>query len=292
MNHSSAPRILDNEVFEGGGIYPGGTGIIKEFRYRLWDYGGTQPQDSNIAVYCLFQPTDGSNENKPEEIYWNIGPSAEFMPHNDGRQIVSMHARTAMSDSCNWKFVQEKFKNNCGLTAGALNGPNGLFALIGSQVTFTRVDQPTRDNLPEKPAADGKDKKGFKKTILIPTWAKFPWETGTPRPQVAVPAAPVAQPAAHTAPATTQATIPMPPAPAPMNGAAGSVDIGEIISALLTEHNGTIPIASLPALVMNKLPTVTREVRVATIKKVNDPASVQAIADTRGWTVAGDSLVG
>ena len=222
------PKVMSNSSFVASGIYPGGAILVRDFCYKLWDYNGTQPPNSNLAVFCLGEPIDGSNDGKPVEIYWNVGSAHDFQPVNDGAFCVS-GTKEGMGNSSNWHFVYEKFMQNCGLKGPEFDGPNGIRAMIGSQLMLARMPQPVRAGLKEEAPAPGQEKKRSDRDILVPTRAKFAWE-GQGTPMQAQAPAPVAVPAPVAAQAPAQAawpvqapvaalTAPAWPVAAPVNGA-------------------------------------------------------------------------
>jgi hypothetical protein len=312
-----APQVLSNDPddFVQSGLYPGGQGIVNDISYAFWDYAGTRPPNSEVAVKLDFHPTDGSNEGKPVEIYWSVGPAAEFSPSGDGGFVFSIGSATGVRTSSNWAFVAVKLRDNCGLEKGKLNGPAGIKALIGSQLTLTRVDQPQREGLAPKMQQPGQQER--KPTILIPTAAVFGWDKpGTRRPAaprpatgkgpVAVPA--MAAPASAPVPAAAPVPQPMPtvaaparaaaPAPAQSNGA-GPVDvdtvIAEVLAELLTQTEGNaLEFVALPNSVLEKVGPQGRGVvvkqRMEITKQVKDPAYITQLAAAQGWAFDGTFL--
>lgn len=272
-------RFASNEIddFEQGGLYPGGSGVIKEIYYTLWDYDGKQPKDSALAVYCKFQPTDGSNENKLVNIYWSVGDASAFAPDPEGGRLVILKAREKQSDNSNWAVVLKALANTCGLEKGKLSTEKGIRALELSEMTFTRQDQKEREGLPEK-QAEGEKKKN-KSTMLVPTRAKFPWEKGSR----AAASAPSAKPAASTSTAT----------PAASNGS-GTVttDLSLLIKEIVIESGGSIEYKNLVKELLGRLADVDRTIRTRTIKDAKDPAKIAALAEENGWTFDGKDTDG
>lgn len=289
----SNPQLLSNsfdDFVAGGALYPGGAGVIADIKYRLWDYEGKQAPDSACAVYVQFQPTDGSNDGKPVDIFWSVGQSHDYQPDHTGGFIISQ-TKAGITDSCNWGFVMSKFKNTCGLEGAKINQPGvGLRALIGSELTLVRVDQPKRENLDSRPPEPGQQPGNkFKPTILIPTRLRGAWEMrggasmGIPQATAPVlqmptqnpymqtqgqnPAAPV-QPMAPAAvnPYTQQQPVYAPPpvqSMAPMAPVAttaaptGPFDLGQALHAILNEAGGAIGIADLPKAMLNKVVSIS-----------------------------------
>lgn len=282
---------LSNEEFISGGIYPGGTGIIKNIRYSLWDYGGKQPPDSQVAVKCDFHPTDGSNEGEDVEIYWSVGPSTNFVPEHMGRYLIPVQRSgkemaKGISDNCNWKQAYTAFQG-CGLAKGAIDSDDkGIHTLIGTEVVFTRVDQKERDFADNTPAGapggqGGQQRK--KGQILVPTRCKFPWDkAGRSIVQGA------AAPAPHTAAGTAAPAAAS--APAASNGAATG-DQAALLSqalqqALAVNQEGLAPV-NLTAAVTAELTKmgVSGANRAKVIKLSKDQATLNAIIATNGWSV-------
>ena len=302
--------VVSNELEdfgEGGGLYPGGTGVITAFEYGFWDYNGKMPPNSMVAVKCVFHPTDGSNDSKDESIYWNVGHSKDFQPSQDGGFLFG--ASGPAKTSCNWGFVLDKFRNTCGLEAGKLSQPGvGIKALVGTEVTLARVDQPTREGLepaaPTPAGPGGQGQRKFKPTILIPTRCVFPWDKGgAAKPKVTAPKAsaapkpgPVAVPSA-SAPAPTpvaQAAAAV-AAPAPSSNGHGDATalLTNALMEVLVETGGTLPLTDIPMkAVTSKIgPALTIPDRMALISKIkSDPAYLAGIAQANGWNWDGATL--
>lgn len=267
------PQQLSNnlEDFVAGGIYQGGAGIVQDIRYTLWDYEGKVPPNSVVAVHMVFQPTDGSNDNKPVDVFWSAGNADDFQPDHTGGFLYSS-TKQGQSSSTNWADVEESLKMTCGFDLKQLNGPTGILVLIGGEMTLVRRPQKQRDNL----AGQEPNKK---RDILVPTFFRFKGQGG-----VALGARPVAVPAAAVgaAPAT---------APAPAAVPVGAVDIGATLRAIITEAGGVVSAADLPKLLLNKLVAVGPMERVNIIKSCAGPALV-ATAAQYGLTFSGDMLMG
>jgi hypothetical protein len=267
------PQQLSNSIddFVQSGIYPGGSGIVTAFHYQLWDYDGKQAPDSVCAVHLTLTPTDGSNENKPVEIYWSVGPASDFQPDHTGGFLLSS-TRSAMSNSSNWADVNDRFKNTCGLDPAILNGPTGIRVMENGEMTLTTVDQKKRDNLNDDQPQEGGQKR--KRTILVPTRFKGAWEKGGARRTAPTPA--VAKPGPISVPTTTTA--------APVSNNNGSFDVSSALSDIILEAGGVIPVKDIPKAMLNKLVGQAPTVRVATLTAVK-AENLPAIAQSQGWTL-------
>lgn len=271
-------KYVSNEIedFEGGGLYPGGSGVVSELKYVLWDYDGKQPPNSVVAAYMKFTPSDGSNEGKPVDHYWSVGPAVDFAPDPEGGRLVALKAREHQSESSNWAFALKKFHENCGLEKGKLSTDKGIRVLEGTVATFVRQDQPTREGLADqKPAGE---QKKFKPTTLVPTKAKFPWEKGGGRSAAAKTTA--SAPAAN---ATTAAAS---------NGAGEvTADLSVAIKDILTNAGGSIEYAELPKALLGALGGIERKARTDMITKAKDAEFISSLAQENGWTFDGKELV-
>ncbi len=279
---STEPKIASNELedfTEGGGLYPGGTFKVTEFRYSLGDAFGTKPPDSQIEVRCGGMPTDGSNEGKPLMIQWSVGQAAFFQPDNTGGHLIAVGTHEQQTGSSNWAFVLDKLRKSCGLERGKLSGPSGLRILEGTVLTVARIPQPKRDGLNSDAAeapqgSGGGGAAGGKRvpTILVPTRAQFPWEgRGATQAQSSAPAQAAAA-AASTASANGTATA--------SNGAAS---LGTALSAALARHNGKLDLAGLGKALLDELVGVDKMARLAIIKESKDVASLELLAMENGW---------
>ena len=179
----SSPQRVSNSDFQAGGIYPGSTGIVKDIAYKLWDYNAPSrpiPKPASKPSFPLFGK---SNEGKDVAINWNVAKADSHAPDpsNSGFCLDLKGTGAKLSDSSNWHFAfEEGFVKNCGIPKDALDGPNGIKALIGSELTLTRMDPPKRDLPNAAPAAPGQPPKRVNQ-ILIPTRAKWAWERGGAR---------------------------------------------------------------------------------------------------------------
>lgn len=282
---STTPTRVSNEEFAAGALYPGGRGLVKSCRFQLHDYNGKQAKDSNCGLFITFQPTDGSNEGKPVELFWNVGPSSEFVPdmNSQGGFCLSLHGRSGINDSSNYaKYLKNKLSSTCGLPKGKLDEAAGVHVLEGSEIMFAQQDQEDRDFQDRQPGQTqgGQQRKN---KVYVPTYAKFAWETGA-RANVATMPNPVAQaPAQATAPAHTNGT--------PASGI--SQDLANIIKSI-----GTVDLSSNPAkavldyCVANN---INNPARMPIVKEATalfkDTANLEVLAAANGWSVAGGILM-
>jgi hypothetical protein len=251
------PSRGSNTQFVAGGLYPGGTGVVKDIGYKLWDYNGNQPANSQMCVEMLFTPTDGGNEGKDVVVNWNVGTAANYQPDpsavtpgSDSSAFYLDMKGTGgrLIDSSNWHFAYHKgFIENCGMPGEQLDGPQGMKCLIGAELTMVRMLPPARDfrNDPASAAqaqAPGQPPKRINE-ILVPTRAKFPWEAkgGARRPT----AAPSPAASATAAPTASSAVA---------TGNGHSSDLAGIVLALITSNkDGYIDMSQFPAQLLSAI---------------------------------------
>jgi hypothetical protein len=286
-------KVLSNEFqdFVSAGLYPGGTGIIKHIRYVLWDYMGTQPENSHVAVYVKFQPIDGSGEGKEQEIYWGVGAALDkqgnvlMTPDPTGCFILS-DVRSGLSNNSNWHQVLEAFVNTCGLPHGKLSQPGvGISALEGSTVTLARVEQKKRNIQDDTPEDPEKKKRGnYKSEILIPVRAKFPWEEGSNASRRPAPRSTATATAATTTttPAAASATATATPSDS-VNGT-----LTDVLTGILADNGGTVEVSSLAKLITTAMSGHDRAVRMECLKSFK--SALPGIAESQGWSLDDTTL--
>lgn len=273
----STPTRIKNSEFQAGGIYPGGTGIVKEIGYKLWDYNGNRPAMSEMCVELLFAPTDGSNEGKEVIINWNVGPATTFQPdpQHNGFALDMTGAGRRMGDGCTYhQVLEDGLKKNCGMSDDALDGANGLKALTGSELTLTRMDPPKRNIANQQAPAPGQQAPRVNQ-VLVPTRAKFAWERGGGKGAAA--AAGKATGAAGT-PAGTNG-----------GGANSGKDVADYINELLSKNEDYIEMSDFTPKLLEVLTLagVKGKERVAITKQTKDQAGLEALAAANGWTFDG-----
>lgn len=296
-------RLLSHEAddFIASAMYPGGTNVITSAKFALWDYGGTQPPDSNCALALECNPLDGSNENKPHTEYWNVGAAKDYQPDATGGFLVGTHEP---NQSSNFFQFMKSLRDNCGMERGKLSTPGvGVVALTGSHITFARVPPPVRDfkNETGVDPVTGQPRTPRKATeILVAVKANFAWEGNKagkripPGEKQTITAADVGKMPAGVVAAANAVT------PA-SNGDGEPLDplILSIVT-ILTENDGAIELSNLMTKVTEKLSVVaglTAGRRITMLKKIKtddgkgvDVSKLTALSNM--WSVdAGEGVV-
>jgi hypothetical protein len=275
-------RLLSHEVddFIASAMYPGGTNVITSAKFVLWDYGGTQPPDSNCALALECNPLDGSNENKPHTEYWNVGATKDYQPDETGGFMFGSHEP---NQSSNFFQFMKSLRDNCGMEKGRVSAPGvGMLALVGSHITFVRVPAPKREfkdqsNIDPTTGQPRADQNRGGKDILVAAKANFAWETGKGKPKATTGTASAASVAA---PGTTGNPAQIKPVTASPTASNGDGDpLSDAIVAILTENDGAIELSALMTKVTEKLSVVTgltagRRIKLLKTIKTDDGTGV------------------
>ena len=134
---------------------------IAEAKFAMFDYGGsTQPVP---ALKLALDPMDGST---PLEQYWSMGKATDWMPSDDGKELVPIGRATELTDSTNGMILLTSIVN-AGFPESKLE--DDISVLEGMECHVNRVAAPTRKGL--------QNDKGKDKTILTITKIhKYPWD--------------------------------------------------------------------------------------------------------------------
>lgn len=292
-------QFIPNNIgaFEQGALYPGGSGVVKELRYKLWDYDGNRPPDSQVAAYLLFAPADGSNEGKDVEVYWSVGPSSDFVIDPEGGRLMShpQKSRTGQSASSNFGFVMGKFKDNCGFSdsdqSKYLNGPRGIRIMEGADLTLASVDQPKREGLEQDEATKAKEAKYGPRKILVPTRVRWPWEKKGAAKSTSA-SVPTQAAAAGGSSAASKATMGQTQHPPATENGAGPVSLSSALKVLLeSAPDNTLSVDEIPAKLLESLNDIPRGERAAILKESKTDGAIAAAAKTNGWVYNGKELM-
>jgi len=205
---------------------------------------------------------------------------ADFAIVNDGGALKPTGTKKSLYVNSNWAHVFKAMRD-AGMTL-SLNGPDGLRALAGLELTVRQIPQPKREGLEEK-NAKGYDKKFYTclKIIALPGEAKKGAKKGAGTS--AAPKANAAAPAATATAAVKAAT----------NGNSASSDVLKHIQDILKDSAGSITIADLKKSVFRALKAdgkPSNECQSGAQSITGDFLIDQSMEHDLGWEVNGDTL--
>jgi hypothetical protein len=148
------------DAVEGGGLLDDVDVKITESRFAMFDYGGkAQP------VPAIMWKLDAMDGGEPVTQYWSIGKSLDWMPSDDGKELMPIGRATQLVSSSNGMLLLSSLVN-AGLPESKLGAD--ISVLDGMECHVNRVAAPVRKGL-----ANQKENQ----TILVVTKIhKLPWE--------------------------------------------------------------------------------------------------------------------
>ena len=238
-NSAPASEYISNALEDMviGSIGPDQADVrVNTCEYVSFDYAGTRANDPVIAVHMHLTPLDGSNEGKDFDAEWTVGPKmTDFDIVNDGGNLKPKGSRHTLSPSSNWAELL-KAMGDCSFKSGeVINGPRGIRAIEGMEMTIRRIAQKEREGL-EKKNDKGRALTFYKclKITAMPGEKKA--GTGSRR---AAPAQTTASNASTSGQAQTSAST---TAAATNGNGSGSTAIVNFISQVLKENPGGVNI--------------------------------------------------
>jgi hypothetical protein len=224
----AAISLAPSSFVAGGGLLNDEDVTITDAAFSLWDYQGK----SAVQVPALgieFTDADG----KAEEQYYSCGKIDHFVPSEDGKSLVPVADKTAISNQANAALFLGSLVN-AGLPEDIL-AAGDITRLVGAKVHVQRVPQPKRST--DDPGAKAKE------ILVVTKILALPGETGKPKGLTKAGTAGVKPNGAATK--TT--------APAPV-AAAAAADTSELDTAtteavieVLGANDGTVALKALPA---------------------------------------------
>jgi hypothetical protein len=150
-NSAPASEYISNalEDMVVGSIGPDQADVrVNVCEYVSFDYAGTRANDPVIAVHMNLTPLDGSNDGKDFDAEWTVGPKmTDFDIVNDGGNLKPRGARHTLAPNSNWAELL-KAMQDCSFKSGdVINGPRGIRAIEGMEMTIRRIAQKEREGL-------------------------------------------------------------------------------------------------------------------------------------------------
>jgi len=236
MVDKKAASLNPENFTEGGGLIDDVDVTFKECGFEMFDYQGKSATPAPCLKIVL-----AVEEGDDAEQYYSMGSTQDWIPSEDGSQLVAVGKATAIRLSSNGGIFLKSLID-AGFPADKLG--DDISILTGLQAHMIQVPAPARKGLKKTKEQEEREEKFGPKTILVVSEIKgLPWETKAPvgKPKAKAPAGkPAAAPA--KAKATTKAAAPAPET-------SGDDLTGEATTAILSilEAAGTITKKELPA---------------------------------------------
>lgn len=144
---------LSPETFvEGGGLVDDVDLTIQEAKFIMWDYNGKIPQAT--PALCLSMLAE---EDEKIEQYYSMGSSKDWMPSDNGKQLLSVGQATAIRKTSNGGIFLTSLVD-AGFPVEKLG--DDITVLEGLQAHMIRVPAPKRGGLKQ-------DERKYEQTILV-----------------------------------------------------------------------------------------------------------------------------
>lgn len=127
--------------------------LIESARWVIWDYQGKSAQ---VTAACVNYLVDVEGEMQENPAYYSIGKegSASFIPSKDGKTLMKIGQREALSDGCNFfQFISSVV--NAGYDEAQIEGTDISF-MDNWFVHVKREAQPERQGLKKEEGARDK----------------------------------------------------------------------------------------------------------------------------------------
>lgn len=157
--------LKPSDAVAGGGLLDDEDVKIVESKFTMFDYGGkAQP------VPALMWKLDRMDGTDPISQYWSMGKALDWIPSDDGKELVPIGRATELIESSNGMLLITSVIN-AGIPESKLGDDATIFE--GMECHVNRIAAPVRKGLNQ---AEGK-------TILTVTKIhKLPWEKAAATP--------------------------------------------------------------------------------------------------------------
>src|SRR6185436_11356243 len=93
---SQAVSLKPKDAIQGGGLLDDADVLIKECRFKLWDYNGSIPNPI-FALGVVFEGEDGSTV----EQFYSAGDTKHYVPSQDGKRAQAVGTQTGLNEGTN-----------------------------------------------------------------------------------------------------------------------------------------------------------------------------------------------
>lgn len=254
--------LKPSEAVQGGLIDDAIVEVV-ESRFKMWDYNGSIP-DPTPAIYWKMKKDDGDEV----EQYWSVGSPKDFVPSEDGKNLVAVSSATAIKKGSNGYIMLERV-----VSAGFPEDKivNDISVFEGTMGHVSQIPAPERKGLPKRESSrpDGRE---FPKTVLVMDRIdKFPWEAAKPK------GAPATKQSAAATPGPKQSS----PGSASTSTPAAVVADDEVRSEAsmavmgVIAEKGPTPRANLPGAVFKAL--IGKPLQQKVVKAIGTPGFLESL---------------
>lgn len=221
---------LNPETFlEGGGLIDDVDVVFTEARFEMFDYNGKADE----PIPALKITIDCAGDESVQ--YYSMGRSQDWMPSDDGTQLMAVGSATAIRMSTNGGIFLTSLVDS-GFPAEKLG--DDISVLDKLEAHMIQVPEPSR-NLKKTKEQEEREKKYGPKTILVVNGInKLPWEKSKPKGKAG-------KPKTKTKPKSTPKKTKKVETPAADTGGDISERLTEYIVGILAEE-GSVAKKDLP----------------------------------------------
>jgi len=152
--------LKPSEAVEGGGFLDDVDVKVAESRFAMFDYGGSRQP---VPAICF--KLDHMDGSEPIAQYWSVGKATDWMPSDDGKELVPIGKATQLVNSSNGMLLLASIIN-AGFPESKLGDDISVFD--GMEIHINRIAAPVRKGLKQKDD----------QTILTVTKIhKLPWDS-------------------------------------------------------------------------------------------------------------------
>lgn len=258
---------LNPETFnEGGaGLIDDVDLVVKSARFGMFEYGKTGKRP---ALLFTFTTDEGESLEEP----YSVGKKEDWMPSDDGKQLLAVGASTSLHVSSKAGMF---FKSLVEIGFPGEKLGDDISILDGLKAHFIRVPDPERKGLTKSKEQLEKEAKYGPPTTLLPSAiVSLPWEKTKPvgAPKAAGKPKAAAKKAEEAAPAEESADI--------------EVNATDAVLAVLTDAGGELKITQLPGKILAKLREMGVPEQTPTLRKAVDAEFLK----TGPWVYDGSTV--
>jgi hypothetical protein len=198
---------LNPETFiEGSGLIDDVDVTLISNKFALFDYNGTVTPGSP-SLLVKMQDDEGNEYDQ----YYSMGSAKDWMPSEDGSQLLAVGSATSIRISSNGGILLKSLVD-AGFPVDKLG--DDITILDGTVVHVIRVPAPQRPGVKMTDKQKEREEKYGPATILVVSEIRtLPWDKKTPKGAPKAAAKPVGKPT--TKPVAAKTTVKAAPAPEP-----------------------------------------------------------------------------